>query len=49
MNDEIGVVCVIGLEMHCIIVRSIHAFMHHKDTGFDCCAFAGLEYHRTDG
>jgi hypothetical protein len=30
-------------------VGSIHAFMHHKYTGFNRCTFAGFEYHRTDG
>ena len=49
MHDQIGVLWSIGLEMNCIIVGSIHAFMHHKDTGFNRCSFAGLEYHRTDG
>jgi hypothetical protein len=27
----------------------IHSRMHHEDTGFNCGAFTGLEYHRTDG
>src|SRR6266498_4328882 len=35
--------------MHRIIVLSIHARMHHKDSRFKRCAFTGLEYHRTDG
>jgi hypothetical protein len=30
-------------------MRSIHTFMHHEHTGFNCGAFARLEYHRTDG
>jgi hypothetical protein len=30
-------------------MRTIHAFMHHKDTGLNSGAFAGLENHRTDG
>jgi hypothetical protein len=28
---------------------SIHAGMHHEDTGLNCGAFTGFEYHRTDG
>jgi len=35
--------------MHCEIVLTSHAFMHHEDAGFNNCAFARLEYHRTDG
>ena len=31
------------------VVRTVHAFVHHEDTGLDDCAFARLEYHRTDG
>ncbi len=49
MHDLISVLWIIGLEMNCIIVGSIHAGMHHKDTGFNCGAFTRLEYHRTDG
>jgi hypothetical protein len=30
-------------------MRTVHAFMHHKGAGFNSRAFAGLEYHRTDG
>jgi hypothetical protein len=30
-------------------VGSIHTFVHHEDTGFNCGGFTGLEYHRTDG
>src|SRR5215211_1303715 len=35
--------------MQPIVMRTIHTRMHHKDAGFNRCAFAGLEYHRTDG
>ncbi len=49
MNDQIGIGWIIRLEMHGIVMRTIHARMHHKDTGFNCSAFTGLEYHRTDG
>ena len=49
VNHEIRTVGIIGLQMHCIIVRTIHAFVHHENAGFECCAFTGLEYHRTDG
>jgi len=35
--------------MHAIVVRSIHTFVHHEDTGFNCGGFTRLEYHGTDG
>jgi hypothetical protein len=28
---------------------SIHAFVHHENSGFDRGAFTGFECHRTDG
>ena len=31
------------------IVRTVHAFMHRENTGFNDRAFARFEYHRTDG
>jgi hypothetical protein len=31
------------------IMRTVHAFVHHEDTGFNNRAFTGFEYHRTDG
>ena len=49
MDDKIRVGWIIGLQMHGIIVLPIHAWMHHEDSGFNCGAFTGLEYHRTDG
>jgi hypothetical protein len=49
MHDQIGIVWVIRYEMQRIIVLSVHAGVHHEDAGFDGCAFAGLEDHRTDG
>ena len=30
-------------------MRTVHAFMHHKDTRLNDCALTGFEYHRTDG
>ena len=49
MDYEIRVLWIVGLEMHSIIMRSIHTGVHHKDAGFNRRAFTGLEYHRTDG
>src|SRR6266508_998967 len=49
IHNQIMVLCIVGLEMHCIIMWSIHAGVHHKDTGFNCRAFARLEYHLPDG
>jgi hypothetical protein len=49
MNYKIRVSGIIGLQVYGIIMRTIHPFMHHEDAGFNCGAFTGLEYHRTDG
>lgn len=49
MNNQIRIGWIIGLEMHAIVMGSIHTFVHHEDTGFNCGGFTGLEYHRTDG
>lgn len=49
MYDKIGVGRIIGLQVDGIIMRAIHPFVHHKDTGLNCGALTGLEYHRTDG
>jgi len=49
IHDQIRVVGIICFQMHPEVVRTIHAFVHHEDTGLDSCAFTGLEYHRTDG
>ena len=49
MNDEIGIGWIIGFEMNGIVMRTIHAWVHHEDAGFNLSAFTGLEYHRTDG
>lgn len=40
---------VVGDEMYAEIMRSVHAFMHHENAGFNDRAFARLENHRTDG
>ena len=49
MHNQISVGWIIGLEMNGIVMRSIHPFMHHEDTGFNCGGLTGLKYHRTDG
>jgi hypothetical protein len=49
IHDQIRVVRIICFQMHPEVVRTIHPFMHHEDTGLYGCAFTGLEYHRTDG
>ncbi len=49
MDHEIGIAWVICSQMYCIIMLAIHAWVHHKNAGFNLGAFAGLEYHRTDG
>ena len=49
MHYKIRILWIICLEMDCIVMGSIHPRMHHKDTGFNRCTFAGLEDHRTDG
>src|SRR5215216_5760831 len=49
MNYEIRIGWIVGLEMYSIVMRTIHTFVHHEDAGFNCDAFAGLKYHRTDG
>ncbi|MHB8777171.1 MAG: hypothetical protein ACYC6R_05335 [Anaerolineales bacterium] len=35
--------------MNCKIMRTVHAFVHHEDAGFNERAFARLDDHRTDG
>jgi len=35
--------------MNCKVMWTVHAFVHHEDTGLNSCAFARSEYHRTDG
>ena len=30
-------------------MRTVHAFVHHEDTGLNDRTFTRLEYHRTDG
>jgi len=47
--NQIRVFRIICFQMHSKVVRTIHAFVHHEDAGFNDRAFAGLEYHRTDG
>ena len=49
IDDEIGIGWIIRVEMHGKVMGTIHAWMHHEDTGFDCGGLTGLEYHRTDG
>jgi hypothetical protein len=49
MHYKIWLGWVIGFKMNAIIVLAIHAGVHHENGGFNRCAFAGLEYHRTDG
>src|SRR5215217_5417283 len=49
MDNKIRVGRVVGLQMYGIVVWTIHARMHHENTGFNSCALTRLEYHRTDG
>ncbi len=49
IHNHIGLNRIIGDEMYCKVVRAIHAFVHHKDAGFNRGAFTGLKDHRTDG
>jgi hypothetical protein len=49
MHYKVGSFGVICIEMDGVIVLSIHARVHHKNTGFNDGAFAGFEDHRTDG
>lgn len=48
-DDFIRLGRIIGLQVESKIMGTIHACMHHKDRGLNGGAFAGLEYHRTDG
>jgi hypothetical protein len=49
MDYNVRIGGIISLQMHCIVVLAIHAWMHHEDTRFNIRALTGLEYHRTDG
>ncbi len=49
VHNQIRICGVIRFEMNPKVVRTIHAFVHHEDTGFNDRAFARFEYHRTDG
>lgn len=49
MDYKIRVLRIIRFDVHCVIMLSIHARMHHEDTGLNYGAFTGFEYHRTDG
>ena len=49
MNYQIRILWVIDLEMHSIIMPTVHTGMHHENAGINGCTFAGFECHRTDG
>lgn len=49
IHNHIRIYRVVGPEMNSEVMWTIHAFVHHEDTGLDNCAFTGLEDHRTDG
>jgi hypothetical protein len=42
IHDQIRSLGVIRFEMHRKVVRPIHAFVHHENTGLDDRAFTGL-------
>ncbi len=49
MYNEVRILGIIGLQVHGIIMRTIHAGMHHEDARFNRGAFTRIECHRTDG
>ena len=49
VHNQIRIGSVICPEVNCKVMRTVHAFVHHKYFGFNKGAFTGLEYHRTDG
>ena len=49
VHNQIGICRIVRLEMNPKVMRTVHAFVHHEDTGFNDRAFARIEYHRTDG
>src|SRR5512143_3822586 len=49
MNNHVGILRIIGLEMDCKVMRSIHTLMHHEIRGFHIGTTARLESHRADG
>ncbi len=42
MDDQIRLAGIIRLEVYGIVVRPIHAGVHHEYAGLDICAFTGL-------
>lgn len=49
VDNTIGLLRIVRFHVHCKVMLSIHAGMHHEDRGFNCGALTRLEYHRTDG
>jgi hypothetical protein len=42
VHHQVRVIGIIRFEMNTKVVRTVHALVHHEDTGFNDCAFARL-------
>jgi len=49
VDHEVGIAWIVCFQVHGIVMLAVHPRVHHEDAGFNLDAFAGLEYHRTDG